>query len=754
MLILLALFMSSTLPKYLNYIISFLLKKYRYLIGLITLIVLTSIIFISTNQKSFLTGIGDIKNSESLEFSKQNTSDFEYIISNNLLITIKDKSKKNLSLLNKFEKELLMQKDISDILSNIESPLPFLVNNSDTYIISVTLKENKFSNYEKFTPKLRDFISRNLNKDIFEYYVTGNAAFSYDMNELSEKQGREAELKVLFITLMFTIILFGSLNITILVSISAIITTLLTITALKLVNTFYGLSIFSVNISSMLGLGLSIDYSLILVSRYKKERNLNSIEKSLINTFNTAGKTIILSGLAVLIGFIALFIPQINLSDSIAIGGVFTILFSVLNSIFFILPSLAIIESITYKRKSNNFIQSIYIKINFLIKDLSKNFSNKYEKIVNFIDKQKIVLSIFSISLLILFSLPVLNMKLAEPSINIMPDYCESKKGFDLLNKASKGNIVFPILALVETEKSDIFESSNITRMNKLINQLSINKKLSEIHSYQNLISTNILSTMSFYSNKNLDKANKIFVSKDKRKALLLIIPSKEIKNFEVNDLIKELRDIKVEELKIVIGGPLAIGYDLAEKLYLRVKEIVFFIYFITFVLLFISFKSILIPLKAILLNTLSILASYGFLVLVFQYGYFNKLIGIENSPNAILSGIPVLLFCTMFSLSMDYEVFILSRVYEEYKKTYDNDYSVTKGLKETSIIILKAASIMILVFAAFTQSDIIMIKMVGLGLAFAIFLDVTIVRLILVPSLMKFAGKYNWLEKPKKYNN
>jgi RND superfamily putative drug exporter len=738
----------------LNYLFKIIVYKFKYLITFFTIVILLSIFFLSNNEKSFLTGIGDIKNSESLEFSNKNSSEFEYLVSNNLVISIRDKSHKNLSLLNKFEKDLLMQKEISDTLSNIESPLPFLVNNSDTYIISITLKGNDFSNYEKFTPKLRNFISKNLDKNIFEYYVTGNAAFSYDINELSERQGREAELKVLLITLIFTIILFGSLNITILVSISAIITTLLTITALKLINIFYGLSIFSVNISSMLGLGLSIDYSLILVSRYREERKFNSIEKALFNTFNTAGKTIILSGLAVLIGFIALFIPQLNLADSIAIGGVFTILFSVLNSIFLILPSLAIIDSIKITNKSENYIQSLYTKTNLLIKSISKKFSNKYDKITIFIDNEKIVLSILSISLLILFSLPVLNMKLAEPSINIMPNYCESKKGFDLLNKASKGNIVFPILALVETEKNDIFESNNITQITKLINQLSVHKKLSEIHNYQNLISTNIFSTISFSNNKNLDKANKIFVSKDKKKALLLIIPSKDIKNFEVNDLINELRHIEVKGLNIIIGGPLAIGYDLAEKLYLRIKEIVFFIYFITFILLFISFKSILIPLKAIFLNTLSILASYGFLVLVFQYGYGNNLIGVINSPEAILSGIPVLLFCTMFSLSMDYEVFILSRVYEEYKKTYDNDISVTKGLKETSVIILKAASIMILVFAAFIQADIIMIKMVGLGLAFAIFLDVTIVRLILVPSLMKFAGKYNWLEKPKKYNN
>lgn len=737
-----------------NYLFKIIVYKFKYLITFFTIVILLSIFFLSNNEKSFLTGIGDIKNSESLEFSNKNSSEFEYLVSNNLVISIRDKSHKNLSLLNKFEKDLLMQKEISDTLSNIESPLPFLVNNSDTYIISITLKGNDFSNYEKFTPKLRNFISKNLDKNIFEYYVTGNAAFSYDINELSERQGREAELKVLLITLIFTIILFGSLNITILVSISAIITTLLTITALKLINIFYGLSIFSVNISSMLGLGLSIDYSLILVSRYREERKFNSIEKALFNTFNTAGKTIILSGLAVLIGFIALFIPQLNLADSIAIGGVFTILFSVLNSIFLILPSLAIIDSIKITNKSENYIQSLYTKTNLLIKSISKKFSNKYDKITIFIDNEKIVLSILSISLLILFSLPVLNMKLAEPSINIMPNYCESKKGFDLLNKASKGNIVFPILALVETEKNDIFESNNITQITKLINQLSVHKKLSEIHNYQNLISTNIFSTISFSNNKNLDKANKIFVSKDKKKALLLIIPSKDIKNFEVNDLINELRHIEVKGLNIIIGGPLAIGYDLAEKLYLRIKEIVFFIYFITFILLFISFKSILIPLKAIFLNTLSILASYGFLVLVFQYGYGNNLIGVINSPEAILSGIPVLLFCTMFSLSMDYEVFILSRVYEEYKKTYDNDISVTKGLKETSVIILKAASIMILVFAAFIQADIIMIKMVGLGLAFAIFLDVTIVRLILVPSLMKFAGKYNWLEKPKKYNN
>lgn len=712
-------------------------KNYTLLLIIIVFFIFSSIFLNLKTNKSFLTGIGDIENSESLAFSKSINSNFEYLLSNNLVISIKMKDKESFHYLHNLEDKLKNNKEISDVLSNINNPLPFIDNNKNIYLLSINLKDTTFSNYESFTPNLRTFLSNNLPKDKFEYYVTGNGAFSYDLNILSEKQGRDAELKVLFITLIFTIILFGSIQSTILVILSAVITTILTITCLKLINLYYGLSIFSINISSMLGLGLSIDYSLILLNRYNKERESNSIEQSLYNTFNTASKTIFLSGLSVLVGFTALFIPQINLANSIAIGGVITIIFSMLVSNFVTLPSFAILDK---KFKQN---KKLDLKLNF---DLFNNISI-------FIDKNKLILSLLSILLLILFSLPVLNMKLAEPSIDLLPDYCESKKGFKLINEASKGNVVFPILALAEVKKGNIYDIDNFKKIDLFTSLLSSNKKISEIYNYQNLIPTNIFSTISLVNIDNLNKVNKIFVSKDHKKALILIIPSKDLKNYQSNDLIKEIREIEVNNLNLLIGGPIALGYDLAEKLYERIIEIILFIYLITFLLLFISFKSILIPLKAIFLNTLSILASYGFLVLIFQYGYGKDIFNISQLPEAILSGIPVLLFCSMFSLSMDYEVFILSRVYEEYKKTYDNNYSVDKGLKETAGIILKAGSIMILVFLAFIQADIILIKMIGLGLSFAIFLDVTIVRLILVPSLMKLAGKYNWLEKPKLVN-
>ncbi|RZL41386.1 MAG: MMPL family transporter, partial [Pedobacter sp.] len=193
-------------------------------------------------------------------------------------------------------------------------------------------------------------------------------------------------------------------------------------------------------------------------------------------------------------------------------------------------------------------------------------------------------------------------------------------------------------------------------------------------------------------------------------------------------------------------GGNASVSYDLIEKLYKKFPLMIICVYLLTAIILYVSYRSVLIPLKAILVNTLSVLSCYGILILIFQYGYFNFLINLKYSPESIISGLPVILFCIMFSLSMDYEVFLLSSMSEEYKVSKDNHKAVISGLINTSGIITKAAVIMLIVFSAFIQADIILIKMLGVGLALAVFIDATIIRLILVPSLMNLAGKYNWL--------
>jgi uncharacterized membrane protein YdfJ with MMPL/SSD domain len=165
----------------------------------------------------------------------------------------------------------------------------------------------------------------------------------------------------------------------------------------------------------------------------------------------------------------------------------------------------------------------------------------------------------------------------------------------------------------------------------------------------------------------------------------------------------------------------------------------------VTFILLAWSFRSLILPLKALAMNTLSTLASFGALVLVFQHGYLIGLVGYSEAPGNILVPIPIIVFCLVFGLSMDYEVFLLSRIQEEYLVDGDNERAVATGLAATGGIITNAALIMLLVFGAFAAASVVLTKMLGFGLAVAIVLDALVIRVMLVPSFMALMGKWNW---------
>jgi RND superfamily putative drug exporter len=196
--------------------------------------------------------------------------------------------------------------------------------------------------------------------------------------------------------------------------------------------------------------------------------------------------------------------------------------------------------------------------------------------------------------------------------------------------------------------------------------------------------------------------------------------------------------------LKVHVGSQTAVGVDLADTLGQRLPYMFIAILLLSFILLMLVFRSILVPLKAVIMNLLSIGAAYGVIVAIFQNGWLKGFIGI-GKPGPIEAWVPMMLFAIVFGLSMDYEVFLLSRIKEEYDQTHDNATAVSHGLAKTARLITAAAAIMICVFGSFVLSDMRVLKLVGFGLAFAVFIDATVVRLVLVPATMELLGDKNW---------
>jgi RND superfamily putative drug exporter len=232
--------------------------------------------------------------------------------------------------------------------------------------------------------------------------------------------------------------------------------------------------------------------------------------------------------------------------------------------------------------------------------------------------------------------------------------------------------------------------------------------------------------------------------------AVVRVVPTSAPQSLETEELVHRIRHdvipgaVAGSDIQVSVGGITASGIDVAEKLSARLPWFIGGVLLLSFLLLMAVFRSLLVPLKAVIMNLLSTGAAYGLIVAVFQWGWFSDVVGIEKT-GPIAPFIPMMMFAVLFGLSMDYEVFLLSRIREEYDRNHDNTAAVASGLAATARVITAAALIMVTVFASFAFPDNPMVKIFGLGLAFAIFIDATVVRLLLVPSTMELLGDRNW---------
>jgi RND superfamily putative drug exporter len=701
------------------------------------------------NKNHFETGIGEIKNSISKTVSDEIRANYKEAFSSNLMFTFSS-DKYSLAdgkfriYLNDFEKSLQKDRNIVQTYSVLDSPLTNIVSkDKKATLVFLKLKNPDFSFAESYTPHLREISRIFLNEkkaldNTLKVYLTGNGPYSYDMNQISEIDGQKAEQKVLILTFIILIFAFRSIGASLIAVISGFMASVITISCLKIITGFYPLSVFCQNISTMIGLALGIDYSLLLITRYREERKEKDKMTAISATIEHAGTAVLYSGITVFIGFSALFLPGLNVTASLGVGGGLVVFFSLLAALTFTPVLLYTFEKYLDYPK---FLSDFFITKNF---DLQKKWAA-------FITKRGNIAGVITLIILILLSIPVFSIKLAEPEIRSMPDSMEAKQGFEKLQELSSGRSLFPIFILVKAnDKQNITDNKNFSGLYRFTEQLKTDKRIGKVYGLTSIIDnldlfTYFLLFNSGINNPDFSFAKDFLLSRDQKSTLIQVFPVKTVDSYTLNILVDDLRKLNIPGFDILVGGPASVNYDLVIKLYSKFPLIIGFIYLVTVILLAKGFRSILIPLKAIILNTISVSASFGILVMVFQYGYFQNLIGITNSPHSIVSAIPVILFCIMFSLSMDYEVFLMSRIYEEYIKTGDNEKSIIKGLAETGGVITKAALIMIIVFGAFTQADIVIIKMTGLGLATAVLLDATLIRMILVPVFMKLAGKANW---------
>jgi RND superfamily putative drug exporter len=353
---------------------------------------------------------------------------------------------------------------------------------------------------------------------------------------------------------------------------------------------------------------------------------------------------------------------------------------------------------------------------------------------------------------------PVFWIRIGLPSRNWWPTATEAGQGVQTLDQMGVGNIILPVRVLVEVPAGQMVTSAASLRgLRTLSDSLKADPRVAQVRSIVDLKpETSILEYSVLYSDLADARTQygaflDAYLSSDSRIALIDIVLRDTTSLTSGMDLSRKARGLARDPPKqlrgatILVGGYTAASLDLQEVLLHRFPMLVVLILACTGIMLALVFRSVLVPIKAIIMNTLSVSATFGLIVLVFQHGFGAAIFGLDGPTAAIFVVVPVLVFAVVFGLSMDYEVFLLARVKEAFDKTGNNDKATEEGLSQTASVITSAALIMILVFGVFAFARVLAMQFLGFGLAVAVLLDATIIRMVLVPAIMHLAGEWNW---------
>ena len=567
--------------------------------------------------------------------------------------------------------------------------------------------------------------------------ITGAPALYRDISLASQEDLRRGE-SVAFPIATFTLLLvFGTLIAAILPAAVGGGGVLVGLGIVFFMSQGVDMSVFALNIVTLLGIGVGIDYSLFYTSRFQEElRSGKSVDDAVLGANSHAGKAIMFSAITSLIGLISLVAFPVMMLRSVGIGAV-AVIFAALLAALTLMPALLAILG----HRVNRFrIGPDWAKRNGFWVPLS-----------NWVMKRPWMVLLPTVTILVLLAIPAGSMRLGTVDATILPDSLESRRGFDVLREEF-GFALKTVIPIGYT-----FEGSPFARRN-IDNAYDIGRELERLDGVSRVISVvNLDPTFGpdqyevlYQSPESItDVALARIVRETVRDGAILFLVESELHPFwpETRELVTEIRSLLPPEgnggTLHVDGGASEIT-DIINALYGKFPIIIAVVLIVTYLSLMLLFRSVILPLKAVLLNVLSILASYGALVFVFQQGHFSGLLNFE-AMGVIEATLPILLFAIIFGLSMDYEIFLLSRVAEAYDRTGDNEAAVAEGLQKSGMIITGAAGILIVVAASFVLADVVVVKAIGLGLAIAVFVDVTLVRALVAPAIMRIAGPWNW---------
>lgn len=593
---------------------------------------------------------------------------------------------------------------------------------------------------QRLMPELR----ARLPQSWLQVWVTGGPAAYADIELVSQRDLARSESISLPLALISLLVVFGGVvaaGVPLLVGGVAV---LLTLALVFLIGQFTEMSIFVQNLATMLGLGISIDYALLMVSRFREELTRYEVAEAVVRTMDTAGRAVFFSGVTVFLGLAGLLMFDYVMLRSIGIGGCLVVAMAVLASLTLLPATLAVLG-----RRVDAWPLPVFARLARHAHQTEANSGGPWVWLAALVSRRPLIVFLAVLAVLTSLGAPFLRVRMGAPDVTVLPANVESRQGFDILRREFGAGEIAPNFVVVESDGPVLAAD----RVGALYDYARALEKLPGVVRTESIVSLDSSVGRAQYQflysrpeaiTDPAVKAQLALLAKGKV-ALVSVVSGFNPVTAEAAALVRAIRAVSPGPgLKAYVGGAPAELMDVVADLYTVFPQTLLLIVVSTYLALLVLFRSVVLPAKAVLMNSLSILASYGALVLIFQDG---NLSGLFNfTPEGFVDAtVPIIMFSVLFGLSMDYEVFMLSRVKEAYDRTGDNTLAVAEGLQRTGSIITSAALIIVIVSGSFAFADIIVVKALGIGMALAIFLDATVVRGLLVPSTMHLLGRANW---------
>ncbi len=570
--------------------------------------------------------------------------------------------------------------------------------------------------------------------------IGGNVPFNIELNEQISKDLEFAETVTFPIVALLLVVVFGSVIAALLPLVIGGVTIMAAFALLRLAAQVVEISIFAINVVTMLGLGLAIDYSLLIVTRFREElvRCAGNVPQALRQTLRTAGRAVLFSGLTVSVSLLGLLLfPEVFLR-SLGLGAILSVLLALAGALLLLPALLALLgQRVNWLALTRAARRPGTVRLE----------RGGWARLANLVMRHPLPIMLAVVLLLLVLGAPFLGVSFSTPDVRVLPASASARivsdqLAHDFANQGSSQAVI------VVTTTRDALSAENLARLDRYVEQL---KQLPGVVSVESLVTVDPTLSLAAYQ--------QLYHSLSSHPQLAALV--QQLANGPYTKVTVSMRyaDLSADAMQLVariraltppqgmtalVGGATAHQSDLFANLRATIPAALAVLAIAIFILLFLMTGSLLVPLKAILMNLLSLTATFGALVWIFQQGHFQDLLRFQ-SLGSIDGTQPVLIFAIAFGLSMDYEVFLLSRIKEEYDASGDNQYAVSLGLQRTGALITSAALLLAVVLGAFSTSQIIFIKEIGVGLAIAVLMDASVIRVLLVPATMRLLGSLNW---------